>query len=61
MSKNVSVVTYVDDCIFFAKDKKYINNLICSLRKVPPDLKDKWSSFLLEEEQDYTGFLGINI
>ena len=60
-SKNVTVVTYVDDCIFFAKDEKSIKQVIQSLRQPPKHLKDKWHEFDLNEEEDYAGFLGIDI
>lgn len=59
MGPEVSVVMYVDDCIFFAKDQKDIKAIIKSLREPPKD-KD-WDTFLLSEEEDYAGFLGIDI
>ena len=61
MSEKVSVVTYVDDCIFFARDEKIIKELIASLRKPPDKYKGKWNEFILNEEEDYAGFLGIDI
>lgn len=60
-SKDVTVVTYVDDCIFFAKDEKFIKQIIKSLRDPPKDLLDTWHKFDLNEEEDYAGFLGIDI
>ena len=60
MSKNLIVITYVDDCIFFARDEKTIDLFIESLHKAPPD-KKLWDNFLLNKEEDYAGFLGIGI
>ena len=61
MSKEVSVVTCVDDCIFFAKDEAQIRKLIKSLQEPPDKFCGKWNQFLLSEEEDYAGFLGIDI
>ena len=49
---------YVDDCIFLAKEKEDINNLINRLRNPENEEHD---AFLLNEEEDYAGFLGIDI
>ena len=54
----VMVICYVDDCIFLAKDKTDIDDLIEDLRKP----KDKsHDPFMLNKEEDYAGFLGIDI
>jgi hypothetical protein len=54
----VMVICYVDDCIFLAKEKSDIDDLIDSLRN-PKD--DNLSPFMLNEEEDYAGFLEIDI
>ena len=41
----------MDDCIFYSKTKSTIDKVILSLK----------DEFLLEREEDMTGFLGINI
>jgi hypothetical protein len=45
------IVTYVDDCLFFSKDSKTIEELLVSLRKY----------FLLTDEGDIGNFLGIKV
>jgi hypothetical protein len=45
------IVTYVDDCLFFAKDKNTIEELVVSLRK----------EFVLTDEGDVVNFLGIKV
>ena len=54
----VMVMCYLDDCIFLAKNKEHIDDLIERLRK--PQNKDH-DAFLLNKEEDYAGFLGIDI
>jgi hypothetical protein len=61
MSENLIVITYVDDCIFFAKEDKIIDNFISSLQKAPKHKSKEWDNFLLNKEEDYAGFLGIDI
>ena len=61
MSSDIIVLTYVDDCIFFARNTKSIDSLINSLRKAPDKFKGKWDEFMLSKEEDYAGFLGIDI
>jgi hypothetical protein len=61
MSKDIIVLTYVDDCIFFARDDKTIDSFIESLKKAPDKLKHKFHEFQLSKEEDYAGFLGISI
>jgi len=46
---------YVDDCLFFSTSKERIDKEIASLKEAKPD------SFLIEEEDDVAGFLGILI
>ena len=50
--KTCIVVTYVDDCLFFAKDLNMIDEVIIQLRK---------QNMSLNKEDDVAGFLGINI
>ena len=45
------ILFWVDDCIFFAKDKKMIDEVIDSLN----------DSFLIEREENVAGFLGLSI
>ena len=45
------VLFWVDDCIFYSKSAKTIDNVILSLK----------DEFLLEREEDMAGFLGIHI
>ena len=45
------ILFWVDDCIFYAKHKKQIDDIIHSLK----------DEFLLEKEEDIDGFLGIKI
>ena len=61
MSSTLIVITYVDDCIFFSREDDIIDNFIESLRKVPPDKRRVWDAFQLNKEDDYAGFLGIDI
>ena len=49
-------MVYVDDCLFFAKKSEDINEVIKDL-KDPKDRKHK--KYLLDEEDDVAGFLGI--
>jgi len=49
------VLIYVDDWIFFATEETYIDDVINSLRCNKP------RAFTLSIEDDYAGFLGINI
>ena len=54
------ILVYVDDCIFFHRDEKTIDKTIGSLQKGDPKNKDM-TTFLLNVEEDYAGFLGIDI
>ena len=45
------ILFWVDDCIFYAKDDSHINQIMYSLKE----------SFLLEQEEDVAGFLGLQI
>ena len=58
-SKDVIVLTYIDDCIYFSRSGKKIDEVIDSLRK--PKANEGSKKFLLNIEDDYAGFLGINI
>ena len=58
LSDNVMVICYVDDCIFLSREKSYIDDLIDDLRK--PKNKNH-DAFMLNKEEDYAGFLGIDI
>lgn len=58
MSPQVIVLTYVDDCIFFSKSKTNIDKLIKDLQQ--PKNKSHFA-FTLNVEDDYEGFLGIDI
>ena len=57
-NENIMVICYVDDCIFLAKDEQIIDDLINDLREPANTDNDK---FLLNKEEDYAGFLGIDI
>ena len=57
-SDKIIVVVYVDDCIFMAKDEEDINRLIEDLRK--PE-NSEHEEYVLNKEEDYAGFLGIDI
>ena len=61
MSKGLIIITYVDNCIFFAWNDKVIEDLISSLCKTPPDQSKVWDNFILNKEEDHAGFLGIDI
>ena len=50
---------YIDDCIYFSRSGKKIDDVIESLRK--PKENEGSKKFLLNIEDDYAGFLGINI
>ena len=52
------MLVYVNDCIFFHKEESVINDAISSLKN--PTEKGL-SSFNLGVEEDYVGFLGIEI
>ena len=52
VSDKVICLTYVDDCIFFAKDAKDIEEAISKLRD---------NGMKLEKEDDVSGFLGVHI
>ena len=54
------ILVYVDDCIFFHKDEKVIDKTIESLQKEDPN-NSNVTTFLLNVEEDYVGFLGIDI
>ena len=76
ISDKVICLVYVDDCIFFAKEQKDIDHALASLKSTHPKYKHlsthssisssdhnkfKLSAFGLDIEEDYAGFLGINI
>ena len=48
----VICIVYVDDLIFWAKDKLYIRDLAIKLHALGVDL---------EQEGDYPGFMGVNL
>ena len=54
LSKNMIVLTYVDDCIIVGKSMQEINKLIASLKNGP-------EKFILTDEGDINKFLGIDI
>lgn len=59
ISKDVIVLTYVDDCIFFSRKQHMIDKLIDDLLHKP---KHKGHiPFTLNVESNYEGFLGIDI
>ena len=47
----IMVLFWVDDCIFYAKDTSLVNTIISNLK----------DDFLLEQKEDMTKFLGLNI
>jgi hypothetical protein len=49
--KDMICLVYVDDCVFFSKDKSNINKMIASLAE----------DFDLKEEDNVAGFLGIEL
>ena len=52
------LLAYCDDCIIFHKEERVIDELISSMR----DPKDRnLEQFILNVEDDYAGFLGIDI
>ena len=53
----VICLVYVDDCLFFARQVKDIDNVIKDLKE-PADASNE--VFLLDEEDDVAGFLGIH-
>ena len=53
ISPTVICLTYVDDTLFFARDKDKIRKVV--------DLLRNQEKMLLEEEDDAAGFLGVSI
>ena len=51
LGDRVICIVYVDDCLFFAKDAKHIEDVVDNLRKAGFELN--------YEEQSVTGFLGL--
>ena len=51
LSDKVIVLVYVDDCLFFAKDQKDVDDAVSNLQKL----------IKLEVEDDVAGFLGVHI
>mmetsp|Transcript_26908 Transcript_26908/g.38168 ORF Transcript_26908/g.38168 Transcript_26908/m.38168 type:complete len:160 (+) Transcript_26908:874-1353(+) len=65
ITKDVIVLCYVDDCIFFSKNESAIGDVIESLRNgtIPEGVqttKSELRKFHLCVEEDYAGFLGID-
>ena len=56
VSKKVICLTYVDDCLFFAREERDIDAVIDDLRN-----NEKFQRFQLKVEDDVAGFLGILI
>ena len=56
ISKKVICLTYVDDCLFFAREERDIDAVIDDLRN-----NEKFQRFQLNIEDDVAGFLGILI
>lgn len=54
MTRTCICICYVDDCLFFARDMKTINQVTASLQD-----KSRGDSLLLNVEDDVAGFLGI--
>ena len=52
----VICLVYVDDCVFFSKNKEDINAFIQDLKKIS---KSNHKSFLLDKESNVAGFLGF--
>ena len=52
------MIVYVDDCIFFHKDENIFDDAIASLKS---PTKKGLSNFDLGVQEDYAGFLGIEI
>ena len=53
------ILTYIDDCIYLSRSGKKIDDAIESMKN--PKKRDGPKKFLLNIEDDYAGFLGINI
>ena len=53
LSEKVICLVYVDDTLFYARDKKDIGEVLAKLRD-PHDME-------LEGENDVAGFLGVHI
>ena len=47
----VILITWVDDCLIFAKDKTYADQLINDIRK----------TFTITEEEDLSAYLGVEV
>ena len=58
LSDTCICLTYVDDCIFMSRRAEDIDSVIDSLKN---DTSNGKEVFLLEVEDDYAGFLGIDI
>jgi hypothetical protein len=56
MSKSVVCLTYVDDCLFFAREERDIDSVIDDLQN-----NEKFQRFQLKYEEEVAGFLGILI
>eukprot|EP00984_Skeletonema_dohrnii_P014730 scaffold6241_cov78-Skeletonema_dohrnii-CCMP3373.AAC.4 len=55
IGEKVTAVTFVDDCLFWAKDEKDFTAVMVALRN------DKEFGLLLEKEGDAAGFLGVDL
>ena len=60
-SLTVMILTYVDDCIFFARKEESIDTIIDLLKNGKKPDGSNGTIYLLEVEGDYAGFLGIDI
>ena len=56
-NNNVICLIYVDDCLFFSRNQEEIDQVIADLKKPKNGNHEK---YLLDEEDDVAGFLGIH-
>lgn len=56
------IIAYVDDCIFFSRKMESIDTLIKDMKQsYCLDDGTYTEKFIIEVEEDYAGFLGIDI
>lgn len=61
-SEEVLIIAYVDDCIFFSRKLESIDKLIDDMKQsYRLDDGTLTEKFIIEVEEDYAGFLGIDI
>ena len=58
-TKDVIILNYVDDCIVLSREEKKIDEVLNSMKN--PKKGEGTKKFLVNIEDDYAGFLGIDI